>query len=335
MRFGERLIRLRKEKKISQEQLAEDLGVTRQTISNWENYKNYPDIAMLTMISDKYKISLDDLLKKDVDYVKKIDKQIKWGKKNKIILTLVIILIIIASIVSYFLYKRHCYMVTYTNTTYEIKEYDNSENHTTPTIYGKKNDKVKYYKFEDLNIPLNANYKIEENKSESSKYIIGQDVEEIWSVQFHENDEKYIDVFENSLDYCEDNDELFHSIFGPDFVVNPITAAMLLYGNTDKYLYETNIFTPALEMKKISFLKDYLMFLQPEFEWNEEQQMEKGTIILNLADGPYIANLVPHEDEDMNYVVLYVAYNNKLYEITYNNYSYEEVLELIKDIYFE
>jgi transcriptional regulator with XRE-family HTH domain len=86
MRFGERLIQLRKEKKISQEQLAEDLGVTRQTISNWENYKNYPDIAMLTMISDRYKISLDDLLKKDVDYVKKIDKQIKWGKKNKIIL---------------------------------------------------------------------------------------------------------------------------------------------------------------------------------------------------------------------------------------------------------
>ena len=71
-----------------------------------------------------------------------------------------------------------------------------------------------------------------------------------------------------------------------------------------------------------------------KYEWNEEQQMEKGTIILNLVDGPYIANLVPHE-EDMNYVVLYVAYNNKLYEITYNNYSYEEVLELIKDIYFE
>ena len=53
MKFGEKLIKLRKEKKLSQEQLAEELGVTRQTISNWENYKNYPDIAMLTKISDK------------------------------------------------------------------------------------------------------------------------------------------------------------------------------------------------------------------------------------------------------------------------------------------
>ena len=51
------------EKKLTQEQVAELLGVSRQTISNWENEKSYPDIISVIKMSECYDVSLDYLLK--------------------------------------------------------------------------------------------------------------------------------------------------------------------------------------------------------------------------------------------------------------------------------
>ena len=86
MNLGDKLIELRKENKMSQEKFAEILGVTRQTISNWENYKNEPDISMIIKISDVFHISLDILLKGDTKMVSNMDKQMKDSKKYKSIL---------------------------------------------------------------------------------------------------------------------------------------------------------------------------------------------------------------------------------------------------------
>ena len=47
------------EKKLTQEQFAEVLGVSRQTISNWENEKSYPDIISVIKMSECYDVSLD------------------------------------------------------------------------------------------------------------------------------------------------------------------------------------------------------------------------------------------------------------------------------------
>ena len=51
MKFNEKLIKLRKEKLLSQEELAEKLGVTRQTISKWELEQTTPDMDKLQQIS--------------------------------------------------------------------------------------------------------------------------------------------------------------------------------------------------------------------------------------------------------------------------------------------
>lgn len=51
MDLGEKIRKMRKEKNLSQEQLAEKLDVSRQTISNWENGKFYPDIDSLVNLS--------------------------------------------------------------------------------------------------------------------------------------------------------------------------------------------------------------------------------------------------------------------------------------------
>ncbi|MBO5336244.1 MAG: helix-turn-helix domain-containing protein [Lachnospiraceae bacterium] len=65
MEIGSKLKNARSEKGITQEQAAELLGVSRQTISNWENNKSYPDIISVIKMSDIYSISLDHLLKED------------------------------------------------------------------------------------------------------------------------------------------------------------------------------------------------------------------------------------------------------------------------------
>jgi len=65
MEIGSKLKNARSEKGITQEQAAELLGVSRQTISNWENSKSYPDIVSVIKMSDSYSISLDHLLKED------------------------------------------------------------------------------------------------------------------------------------------------------------------------------------------------------------------------------------------------------------------------------
>ena len=63
MNFGENLQKLRKEKNISQEQLAEELNVSRQTIGKWENGITYPETECLIQISDYFEVSIDTLLK--------------------------------------------------------------------------------------------------------------------------------------------------------------------------------------------------------------------------------------------------------------------------------
>lgn len=61
--IGNKIKNARKEKGITQEQAAEILGVSRQTISNWETEKSYPDIISVIKMSEHYDVSLDYLLK--------------------------------------------------------------------------------------------------------------------------------------------------------------------------------------------------------------------------------------------------------------------------------
>ena len=60
--LGNKLVKLRKENKLSQDSLADKLGITRQTISNWELNITKPDIVQIKNISEIFNISIDELL---------------------------------------------------------------------------------------------------------------------------------------------------------------------------------------------------------------------------------------------------------------------------------
>lgn len=89
MNIGKSIRRIRTENNMSQEDFAEIFFVTRQTVSNWENEKSYPDLNTIVKISDRFGISLDRLLKEDEEMVKDISEKtaigLKWNKIRRIV----------------------------------------------------------------------------------------------------------------------------------------------------------------------------------------------------------------------------------------------------------
>lgn len=75
MTFGKTLKERRSQLDLTQQEVAKKLYISRQTISNWENGKSYPDLDMLIKISDVYHVSIDSLLKGDQELKKSLDTQ--------------------------------------------------------------------------------------------------------------------------------------------------------------------------------------------------------------------------------------------------------------------
>ena len=93
--IGSKIKKSRIDAKLTQEQAAEALGISRQTISNWENERSYPDIVSVLKMSDLYGVSLDYLLKGDspmknyLDYIEESTNVVKSKVKlSKLILIL-------------------------------------------------------------------------------------------------------------------------------------------------------------------------------------------------------------------------------------------------------
>ena len=83
MELNEQIKKYRTEMNISQEELAEKIYVTRQSISNWENGKTYPDIHSLLLLSSLFGISLDQLVKGDIEIMKEEIKKEETAKTNR------------------------------------------------------------------------------------------------------------------------------------------------------------------------------------------------------------------------------------------------------------
>lgn len=80
MELGKQIKKYRRNFSLSQEDLAEKVYVSRQTISNWENDKSYPDVNSLVLLSEVFNTSIDNLIKGDVEIMK---EQIREEDKRK------------------------------------------------------------------------------------------------------------------------------------------------------------------------------------------------------------------------------------------------------------
>jgi len=98
MELGKQIKKYRQEAGLSQEELANRIYVSRQTISNWENDKSYPDVNSLVLLSEIFQISLDKLIKGDIDIMKEVINKEEVTKLNRYATIYTILLV--ATIVS-------------------------------------------------------------------------------------------------------------------------------------------------------------------------------------------------------------------------------------------
>ena len=101
MEIGKKLKNARIEAGLTQEKAAEKIDVSRQTISNWENEKSYPDIISVIALSDLYSVSLDELLKGDQKMAEHLEESTNFVKSNKkltgaILLNIILMILLIA-----------------------------------------------------------------------------------------------------------------------------------------------------------------------------------------------------------------------------------------------
>ncbi len=97
IKLADRLVSLRKENKLSQEALAEKLGLSRQSISKWERAEASPDTDNLIALADLYGMSLDELLGNEPVKAEKTEK-VTEKKENKLLKLSPILLLVAVAI---------------------------------------------------------------------------------------------------------------------------------------------------------------------------------------------------------------------------------------------
>lgn len=163
MKFNEKLLDLRKQKGWSQEELGNELNVSRQTISKWEMGMTTPELENLIMLSKIFDISIDELVdnvKIEEDKVEEIKEDYsknvrKNNKKNKILWIIVIIIFILCGIAGSLIYRSQiiryanlnlwedALRIAHTGGNLEIQTYEITENMQTIT------KKTRIYKYDE------------------------------------------------------------------------------------------------------------------------------------------------------------------------------------------
>lgn len=116
MEIGKKLKNARIEAGLTQEKAAEKIDVSRQTISNWENEKSYPDIISVIALSDLYSVSLDELLKGDQKMAEHLEESTNVVKSNKkltgaILLNIILMMMILLIALNMLLPEGTYYLV--------------------------------------------------------------------------------------------------------------------------------------------------------------------------------------------------------------------------------
>ena len=114
MQLGQMIVKMRKDYGLTQDDFAQKFNVTRQTVSNWENEKSYPDIISVIELSSLYSISLDDLLKGDERMMEHLEESTNVVKSNQkligaIILNIITVILLIT--LSMFLPDKIYYLI--------------------------------------------------------------------------------------------------------------------------------------------------------------------------------------------------------------------------------
>lgn len=196
MSFGENLINLRKQKGWSQDDLAENLDLSRQAISKWENDTSKPDIDNIKKISKIFSVTIDDLLNNDVVKDKAVTLNVKKEEKKERITTIVkcmIIAVIIIYIINV-IFKFASLLIIVNG----IQEYANLSNyHYVITTYDENGLAEKEECWFKDGISKTVNYTYKEGKEIITYTNI--DYNNNWGYMQNEDNEMMLDVEDYKL----------------------------------------------------------------------------------------------------------------------------------------
>ena len=107
MELGNQIRRYRSERGMSQDDLAGKIFVSRQTISNWENDRTYPDVQNLLLLSNLFDVTIDQLIKGDLDIMdKSIDSETKNLRRLGLVCGILTVFMFLTLIVGFALYMK-------------------------------------------------------------------------------------------------------------------------------------------------------------------------------------------------------------------------------------
>lgn len=115
MLIGVKIKMIREACDLTQEQLGKELHLTRQTISSWENGKSYPGITDILSISNNYNVSLDELMKEDIELIEHFETIDHSLNKQKILYAIAYVanaLFLLVSIFSNYMHVLPIYKVS-------------------------------------------------------------------------------------------------------------------------------------------------------------------------------------------------------------------------------
>lgn len=213
MSFGENLINLRRQKGWSQDDLANNLNISRQAISKWENNTSKPDVDNIEKISKIFSVKIDELLNNELPNDKAVALDVKKEEKKEKTITIVK-LMIIAVIILYaisVIYKFASLLVIVNG----VQKYANLNNyHYVVTEYEDNNRKLVkecYYK-EEMSKMIITNYLNDDNKKEFQ--IIGINLNENKGYIEDDNEKKEINVddYLKSKNNSNLNSQLFEEL---------------------------------------------------------------------------------------------------------------------------
>ncbi len=200
MDFDKKIIELRKQHNLTQEDLAEKLNVSRQTVSNWETSKCYPDIETLVIISNKFNVSLDVLIKENVKMIKDIDKKVRINKKLKYSIFALLILLVVGG----------CVIFIKNNKVMEVQAKNNElQEEISKIVEVQENNSVYSFKINKIKVK-----DITTNTKTINIYVDGELIEkDVRVLNYYDNEHNVVSDF-NKVEYIivEVSDEVYTNI---------------------------------------------------------------------------------------------------------------------------
>lgn len=166
MNFSDNLIKLRKGKSWSQEDLAEKLGISRQAVSKWEVGTSKPDIDNIVKISKLFEVSIDELVNNEIVKTEAISINVKRKSKKDVLLVWLRRILIVLAII-YFINVIYKFAMLFTITQAELKYKELDNYHYVITKYDNDGlvEKEECWYKDGISKTVNNLYKDKESQS--------------------------------------------------------------------------------------------------------------------------------------------------------------------------